>query len=48
MEEATGNVLKHSLQNKSLESPFIIICNFETMIVETNDQSKLGELRKNK
>ena len=41
-------MLQHTLQNKSLQPSFIVVYNFETMIVDTDDQSKLEELRKNK
>ena len=39
-------MLKHSFLNKSLQPPFIIVYGFETMIVETDNQSKLQKLRK--
>ena len=41
------NLLKHSLQNKSLQLPFIVVFDFETMIVETDNQLKL-ENKENK
>ena len=41
-------MLKHSFLNKSLQPPFIIVYGFETMIVETDNQSKLQKLRKKK
>ena len=41
-------MLKYSFLNKSLQPPFIIVDGFETIIVETNNQSKLGKLRKKK
>ena len=34
MEEVAGNILKHSLQYKSLQAPFIIVYKFETVFVE--------------
>ena len=42
----SGNILKHSFQSKSLKAPFAFVYDFEKMIVETNKQSKPGELRK--
>ena len=42
----SGNILKHSFQSKSLKTPFAFVYDFEKMIVETNKQSKPGELRK--
>ena len=47
-EKVPGNVLSHLLGNKSIQLPFTVIYDFETMIVETDDQSKPEELRKNK
>lgn len=47
MEEMAGNITKHQIRNNYLHSHFFIACNVETMIVETNNQSKLEELRKN-
>lgn len=41
-------MLKHSLQNKSLQPPVIGAYDFEMIFRDTDDQSKLGELRKNK
>ena len=46
MEEVAGNILKHSLQNKYLQSPFIIDYDFETTFADTNGPSKPGELKK--
>ena len=48
MEKVCERMLKHSFLNKSLQPPFIIVDGFETIIVETNNQSKLGKLRKKK
>ena len=45
MEAVAGNIFKHLLLNKSLQTPFIVY-EFDTIIVETDNQSKLGELRK--
>lgn len=42
----SGNILKHSFQSKSLKTHFAFVYDFEKMIVETNKQSKPGELRK--
>ena len=47
MEEVAGTIFKDSLLNKSLQPPFIAFYDFETIIIETDSQSKLGELRKN-
>ena len=41
-------ISKHSVYIKSLQPPFIVVYDFDTMIVETDDQLKLGELSKNK
>lgn len=48
LQEVTSNMLKHSLQNKSLQPPVIGAYDFELIFRDTDDQSKLGELRKNK
>lgn len=48
LQEVTSNMLKHSLQNKSLQPPVIGAYDFEMIFRDTDDQSKLGELRKNK
>lgn len=48
LQEVTANMLKHSLQNKSLQPPVIGAYDFELIFRDTDDQSKLGELRKNK
>ena len=36
-----GTILKHLFQSKSIQPPSVIVYNFETMIVETDDKSKL-------
>ena len=41
-------ISKHSVYIKSLQPPFIVVYDFETMIVETDDHLKLGKLSKNK
>ena len=41
-----GNLLQLSLENKSLQPLFIVVSDFETIFVETDDQSKLWKLRK--
>ena len=46
-DKVDGSMLKHSLLNTSLQPPFIVVYDFEPMTVETDNQSKLGELRKN-
>ena len=38
-----GNILKHSLLNKSLQPHLIVVYDFEAMIIETDFQSKLGD-----
>ena len=43
-----GNILKHLFQSKSVQPLFVNAYDFDTMIVETDDESKLEELRKNK
>ena len=48
MKEVAGNILKHSLQNKSLKSPFIVACDVETMFLDKDNQLKLRKLRKSK
>ena len=48
MQKVPGNILKYLLQNKFLQPPFIIVGYFETMIVETDNRSNLGELIQNK
>lgn len=48
LQEVTSNMLKHSLQNKSLQPPVIGAYDFDLIFRDTDDQSKLGELRKNK
>ena len=48
LQKVTANMLKHSLQNKSLQPPVIGAYDFELIFRDTDDQSKLGELRKNK
>ena len=39
--------LRHLVPNKRLQPPVITVYDFKTMIVETEDQSKLKKLRKN-
>lgn len=36
--EVARNMLKHSLQNNSLRPLFVIVSDFETTIVEADDQ----------
>lgn len=36
-------ILGHLLQKKSLQAPFIIVYEFDKMIVETDEQSNLGK-----
>ena len=48
MKEVAGNISKHSLQYKSLKSPFIVACDVEIMFLDKDDQLKLRKLRKNK
>ena len=43
-----GNIWKYSLQNKSLQAPFIIVYDFETMFLDIDDRSKLEVLKKDK
>ena len=45
MEAVAGNIFKHLLLDKSLQTPFIVY-EFDTIIAETGNQSKVGELRK--
>ena len=47
MEEVSRNILKYMVRSKSLQHHVVIIHDTETMIAETDDQSKLEELRKN-
>ena len=47
MEEIPGNTLEDLAGNKSLQHPSFAIYDFETMTIETDDQSKLEELCKN-
>ena len=47
-EKVAGDILKHLLQNKSMQLLLIVVYDFETMTVETDDPSKPEELRKNK
>ena len=46
MEEVSRNILKHMVRSKSLQHHIVIIHDTETMIAETDNQSKLEELRK--
>ena len=48
MEELCGNILKHPLFSNSLQTLFIVVYDFELIIGEKDNQSKLGDLRKNK
>lgn len=48
MEKVFGNISKHSIFESSSQAPFIVFYGFETMIIETDNQLKLEELRKNK
>ena len=48
IEETAWNILKYLIRLSSLQLPIGIIYDFETMNVETDDQSKLWELRKNR
>ena len=45
-EKVAGDILKHLLQNKSMQLLLIVVYDFETMTVETDDPSKPEELRK--
>ena len=47
MEEVSTNILKHMVRSKSLQHQIFVIYDTETKIAETDDQSKLEELRKN-
>lgn len=47
MEEMAANILKHLFRNKSLYPRFSVDYDFETMIVNTENQSELEKLRKN-
>ena len=44
MEEVPGNMSKHLRGNKCLYQPFFVIYDFETIIIKTEDHSKLEEL----
>ena len=46
--KVSRNILQHSLLNKHFHSLLVVVYDFETMIAETENQLKLGELRKNK
>ena len=46
MEKVAGNILKHQLGNKSFIKPFFAFYDFEIIIVEIDDQSKLEEISK--
>ena len=48
MEEVPGDILKHILGNKSLQHHIFVTYGFKAMIVETDNKSKLEELKKNK
>ena len=47
MEEVLKNILKRMIRSKYLQHHIFLIYDTETMIAETDDQSKLEELRKN-
>ena len=40
-----GNTLKHLLQNRSMQVPFIVVYDFGAMILEADDQLKPEEWR---
>ena len=44
MEKVPGDIVKHSLLNKSLQSPFTFVLGFLAMIIET---TKTGRIKKN-
>ena len=44
--KVSGNILQHSLLNKHFHSLLVVVYDFETMIAETENQLKLGELEK--
>ena len=46
MEKVAGNILKHQLGNKSFIKLFFAFYDFEIIIVEIDDQSKLEEISK--
>ena len=46
IEEMPWNILKYSHLTKSLQPPFIIVYDFETIIVTSDNQSELEELKK--
>lgn len=48
MEEVAGNILKHSLWYKSLQAPFIIVYEFETVFAEAKWSLKTGRFKTNK
>lgn len=48
MKKVSGNILNQSLLSKSLQPPFIIVYDFETMFLDIDDQSKLEVLKKDK
>lgn len=48
MEKVFRNISKHSIFESSSQAAFIVVYGFETMIIETDNQLKLEELRKNK
>ena len=45
MENVPGDIVKHSLLNKSLQSPFIVVLGFLAMIIETNNKKWQKKLR---
>ena len=42
------NIAKYLLRNKSLNPPLFVLNNSEALTLETDDQWRLEELRKNK
>ena len=45
MENVPRDIVKHSLLNKSLQSPFIFVLGFLAMIIETNNKKWQKKLR---
>ena len=43
-----ANILKYQLSDRSLYQPVFVSYEFETTIVKTDEQSKLGELGRNR
>ena len=48
LEEVTGNIFKNLIGNKTLHQSFFVVYKFGTMILKTDVQLKLEELRKTK